>query len=108
MKSKLTALLLLLFSSFTFADAGCSGKIEDIYKWDTFETFSIRLKLPDGNFSNWLSLPTKSDESMALLAFASNRSIYLYYVGEQITTCYGDGNWSQNARLNGYFLLKAE
>jgi hypothetical protein len=56
------------------ANVICKGKIKRIYKWDHFAIISI---LTDNVGARWISMPTKSDEAMALMAFASGKSITL-------------------------------
>lgn len=48
-------------------------------------------------------MPTKSDESMALLAFASQKRVDIYMAKNSITSCV-DG-WSDNKPLLGYFVV---
>jgi hypothetical protein len=86
------------------AAVGCSGKISQIYKWDNFETISILVEIPNKGVTRWLSMPTKSDESMALMAFASNRDVHIYMSEDSVTKCVE--GWPHNKKLKGYFVVK--
>jgi hypothetical protein len=49
-------------------------------------------------------MPTKSDESMALMAFASNRDVHIYMSEDSVTKCVE--GWPHNKKLKGYFVVK--
>jgi len=89
----------LLFTINVNAAVQCDGTIEQVYKWHNMERISILLS----STNRWVNMPTKSDEAMALMAFASNKSIRLYWGAEDITSC-TDG-WANNRSLEGYFLV---
>jgi hypothetical protein len=103
MKSIVVATCLTIFCQQTFASVDCPGRVNDVYKWHNMQTLSFRIKLGDGQVSNWISLPTKSDESMALMAFASNKPIHIYWAPGTITSCVN--GWDHNTSLNGYFVI---
>jgi hypothetical protein len=81
----------------------CTGKISNIYKWDSFERLSIIIEIEGQGKTNWISMPTKSDESLALMAFASGHSASVYMSEDSVTTCI-DG-WGHNKVLKGYFIV---
>ena len=39
-----------------------------MYKWADMTSMSIQVVLADGTTTKWVSMPTRSDEAMALLA----------------------------------------
>lgn len=94
-------MFLLSFSLISIAGTTCKGTIKNIYKWDHFDTLSIRLHLDNGNISNYISMPTKSDESLALMAYASKTRVSIYWSDESVTQC--TNGWDHNTRLKGYF-----
>ncbi|MFL0804243.1 MAG: hypothetical protein K6L81_11035 [Agarilytica sp.] len=49
-------------------------------------------------------MPTKSDESLALLAFASQKAVTIRWSSADVTSC--TEGWSHNRELEGYFLVK--
>ncbi len=102
MKALCGAILLssLILSTPSFANTTCEGTINQVYKWSDKDTLSI---LVSGT-THWIRMPTKSDESMALLAFASGKQVTLYWSASDVTSC-TDG-WSHNRVLEGYFLVK--
>jgi len=87
----------------SFAEVNCGGTIKNVYKWDNFETLSFRMDLDGGGISNYISLPTKSDESLALMAFASKTKIHVYWSDSDVTKCVN--GWSHNKKLKGYFVV---
>ena len=102
MKSIIAIFLMFLVND-TYASVLCSGKIHAVYKWDSMDTLSIILNLDGEQKTRWINMPTKSDESMALMAFASNKPVRVYMSEENITECV-DG-WSHNKPLVGYFIV---
>ena len=97
------ALVMLLRMSMQAA-VMCEGKIESVYKWHYMEFMSVYLGAQNGN--RWISLPTKSDEAMALTAFAAGKPVKFYWSAADVTSCI-DG-WAHNRSFEGYFLVKAE
>ena len=102
------AVLFLIISSVSSANVSCSGIIKNIYKWDYFDTLSIRLEMADGVITRYISLPlapdgspSRSDESLALMAYASKDHVNILWADPDITTC-ADG-WAHNKKLKGYF-----
>ncbi len=83
------------------ANVTCEGVITDIYKWDHFETISI---LVEGT-TRWISMPSKSDESMALMAFAAGKSVVVQWEDASVNTC-SDG-WDHNKKLIGWWRIKS-
>ena len=103
MKKLIFVLCLWGISGYSFAEANCVGTIRNVYKWAQFETISMRLTLEDGSVTNYISLPTKSDESMALMAFASKAKVHIYWSAADVTKC--TEGWSHNKKLEGYFVV---
>ena len=103
MKRIFLTVILLLIANTAHAIVNCTGTIRNVYKWDHFETLSIRLNLDGGEVSHYISLPTKSDESMALMAFASKTKVSFYWAAEDVTACVN--GWSQNKKFYGYFVV---
>ncbi|MFL0803293.1 MAG: hypothetical protein K6L81_06220 [Agarilytica sp.] len=104
MNKAIFAVLITFCSMNSFATVNCRGVIEQVYKWDHFESISIRIKLITGQFANWISMPTKSDESMALMAFASGNEVLVHMSESSVTECVE--GWSHNKKLKGYFLIE--
>ena len=92
-------IVLMLTSSAANADIACTGTIKSVYKWNSFDTISIMLT----STNRWISMPSKSDESMALLAFASGKPVEVFWGTGEVTSC-TDG-WSHNRKLVGYFAV---
>lgn len=67
------------------------------------EKLSVKVELADSSQTNWIKLPTKSDEGMALLAFASQKPVHIYWSSTDITSC--TSGWSHNRELTGYFVI---
>jgi len=103
MKQIFLTVSLLLLANTAHAVVNCTGTIRNVYKWDHFETLSIRLDLEGGGVSNYISLPTKSDESMALMALASKTKVTIAWAAEDVTACVN--GWSHNKKLYGYFVI---
>jgi hypothetical protein len=92
-------LVSLVLSSHANAEVNCKGTIEQVYKWHNMDRISILLSTTN----KWINMPTKSDEAMALMAFASNKQVHIYWSSSDITKCM-DG-WSHNRALEGYFVV---
>jgi len=90
----------LLLTTNVKAAVNCEGTIKQVYKWHNMERMSVLLS----STNRWINMPTKSDESMALMAFASNKTVLFYWAAEDVTSC-TDG-WDNNRSLYGYFLVK--
>jgi len=95
-----TSVILLLFAMNVMAAASCEGTIKSVYKWHYMDRISVMLS----STNKWINLPTKSDESMALMAFAAKKPVYFYWAADDVTSCW-DG-WADNRSLEGYFLVK--
>jgi len=95
----LTFVLFTVIPVQVFADVKCKGKIAEIYKWDSFETISILLDSTD----RWISMPTKSDEAMALMAFASGKEVTIYWLDDAIVNC--TSGWVNNKKLSGWWKI---
>lgn len=108
MKKYILAVTLIAFSGFASAAAHCVGTIKNVYKWHHMASLSVIVELTDGSTTNWIGLPTKSDESMALMAFAANKPVTFYWATSTVTDCKangGDNTWSNNTSLDGYFSI---
>lgn len=81
----------------------CNGKIKYVYKWHYFENVSIVVELTGGGVTPWIGMPTKADESMALMAFAADKPVQIYWTSADITSC--SGGWANNRSLDGFFLI---
>ncbi|HET7867508.1 MAG TPA: hypothetical protein VFL86_24145 [Burkholderiaceae bacterium] len=81
----------------------CDGKISAVYKWADMQRLSIRIKSDAGVDTEWINMPTKSDEAMALLAIASGKPISLYWASSDVTTCLK--GWVNNRTLEGFFVV---
>ncbi len=103
MKKIILMVTLLLLTNLANATVSCTGTIRNVYKWDNFETLSMRLNIDGGGVSHYISLPTKSDESMALMAFASKTKVQVYWSAEDVTTCIN--GWTHNRKFKGYFVV---
>lgn len=101
------SLFLFLVTESASAVVLCSGKISNIYKWNYMTTISVTIVGADGKASPWISLPTKSDESMAMMAFAADKPVVFYWNTATITSCVDGtaGTWSHNTGLDGYFTV---
>jgi len=97
---------LVSVSNIAYGSVNCHGTIKEIYKWDNFETISIRVETPNQGVTNWLSMPTKSDESMALMAFAAKMPILIHMSKSTITSCIE--GWPHNEKLKGYFVIQQQ
>lgn len=94
---------LLTFSAMSFGEANCRGTISAVYKWHNTEKMSVKVLLSDASETNWIRLPTKSDEGMALFAFAAQKPVHIYWNSADVTSC--TSGWSHNRELTGYFLI---
>lgn len=86
------------------AAVNCSGRINDVYKWSSMTSISVRLQLDDGRLSNWINMPTRADEVMALMAYGGGRAVLVYWSVSDVASCI-DG-WDHNRILDGYFLIR--
>lgn len=100
MKKILVFKILVFLSINSYADVTCKGRIKSIYKWNNFETISVMLD----SANRWISMPTKSDESMALLAFASDKRVEFRWEDDNVTSC--TNGWSHNKVFNGWWLVE--
>ena len=107
MKTYLLAVIMLTFSGLASAAASCSGTIKNVYKWHHMSSLSVIVELTDGSTTPWIGMPTKSDESMALMAFAANKPVTFYWATDRVTDCKTtDANiWNNNTPLDGYFIV---
>jgi hypothetical protein len=92
-------LVSLILSSNASAGVNCKGTIKQVYKWNNMDRISILLSTTN----KWINMPTKSDEAMALMAFASNKQVHIYWSSADITKCMN--GWSHNRSLEGYFVV---
>lgn len=70
-------------------------------------SLSVQLTLDAGGDSPWIAMPTKSDESMALTAFSTNKPVHFQWTTVDITSCeYGNSaSWANNTPLNGWWSI---
>lgn len=95
----------LAINSTSIADVVCRGKIEKFFQWDTHSTFSISILLEDGSGNtNWLRMPSKSQESLALTAFAMNKDITIKWADPAKTQCIN--GWAHYEILDGWLSIK--
>ncbi len=104
MKKLLLLTSLLMLANFASAAANCVGKISSIYKWDHVERLSVIVTAADGTNSPWITMSKKSDEALALMAFAADLPATFYWAADDVTGC-GTDAWSHNRVLQGYFLV---
>jgi hypothetical protein len=104
MKKVLLVMSFMLSANFANAATSCGGKISAVYKCHFMKTLSVMIKDDKGISSPWINLPTKSDESMALMAFAADFPVSFYFASADVTSC-GEGAWSHNTVLEGYFIV---
>lgn len=90
----------LFISPLTQAAVTCNGTIEEVYKWHHMERLSIKI----GSTNRWINMPTKTDEAMALMAFAAKKTVSLYWAANDVNSCQ-DG-WDNNRKLDGYWVIK--
>jgi hypothetical protein len=95
----ISVLVVVLFTANVNAATTCKGTIKSVYKWHHMERISVMLT----SSNRWINMPTKSDEAMALMAFAANKTVAFYWAAENVTACV-DG-WTHNRSLNGYFIV---
>jgi hypothetical protein len=92
-----------LVTSNAAAAVNCNGTVRAVYKWNSMTSLSIQVLMSDGTLTNWINMPTKSDEAMALVALTTGKSINLYWSASDITTC--ANGWVHNRVLDGYFAV---
>lgn len=85
------------------ASVECAGKIYKVYKPSGAATLSVMLMMSNGAQTNWISMPSKSEESMALMAFAADKSIRFFWSAVDVTTCVN--GWASNRVLEGWFIV---
>lgn len=103
MKRLISVLIGLAAISDSSAATYCNGIIDAVYKWDTMTSLSIRISMSDGTLTNWINMPTKSDESMALVALTTGKPVVLYWVASDVTVC--ANGWQHNRALQGYMVV---
>ena len=91
-------------SEISAAATYCNGMVKYVYKWSNMTTLSIQVQMSDGTITNWINMPTKSDEAMALTALTTGMPVDLYWSAGDVTGC--NNGWSHNRILEGYFLVK--
>ena len=82
------------------AEVTCEGKILDIVKWSDSEDLSIKLE----NTGRWVKFQDTTSISMALTAFAAQKTVSLYMNSTNITQC--NEGWPHYTVHAGYFLVK--
>lgn len=90
----------LLIAPLAQAAVSCSGTIDEIYKWHHMERLSIKIS----STNRWINMPTKTDEAMALMAFAAKKPVSLYWAASDVNSC--EGGWEHNRKLDGYWVIK--
>jgi len=83
----------------SFADVQCSGTISKVYKASGTPTLSVLVS----GASRWINLPTLSDESMALTAYAANKQVTFNWVAADIISC-TDG-WLDHRAFTGSWTI---
>jgi hypothetical protein len=81
----------------------CNGTVQSVVKWSNQTSLSIKILMNDGTVTNAITMPTKSDEAMALAAVASGQPIQLYWSAGDVSTCVN--GWSNYRALEGYFVV---
>lgn len=96
--------ILLMLNAFCVeAAVECAGKIYKVYKPSGATTLSVMLTMSNGTQTNWISMPSKSEESMALMAFAMDKPVHFYWGASDVTSC--ANGWAQNRVLEGFFAV---
>ena len=103
MKAMMAIVMLALCANPANAAVECAGKIYKVYKPSGATTLSVMLTMSDGTFTNWVSMPAKSEEAMALMAFAADKPVHFYWGTADVTTC--ANGWAQNRTLEGFFAV---
>ena len=87
MKVFVLSIILLVFTSPAHSNVDCKGKINGVYKLSGATSLSVRVKLDVGGQTHWIQMPTESDESMALTAFAAQVPVHFHWNVSTITSC---------------------
>lgn len=103
MKHLLCALIGIAAAGNSMAATNCNGTIDAVYKWNNMTSLSIRILMGDGTITNWINMPTKSDEAMALTALTTGKPIILYWSASDVTAC--ANGWAHNRGLDGYMVV---
>lgn len=103
MKRLIMCLVCSLLGSGALAATYCNGKVASVYKWSNMTSLSIQIAMADGSTTNWISMPTKSDEAMALVALTTGKPISLYWAAADVTVC--ANGWLHNRALEGFFVV---
>lgn len=93
------------FSAGSEAAVSCTGKVSQIYKWHFMNTLSLRVVLANGTVTNWVNVPSKSDEAMVMMALAADRQVEIYWQAADVSSC--SAGWSDNRALDGYIRVFA-
>lgn len=107
MKSFMYGLCFFMMAQSASAAVMCSGKITKLYKWNGMTTMSVIITDASGVSSPWINMPSKSEESMAMMAFAADKPVGFYWNTASITSCADGaaGTWAHNIPFDGYFLV---
>ncbi len=101
-------LFCILIAIFSFGNAvaatSCSGRVNAIYKWSHETTISIQIIMNNGTVTNWIGMPTKSDEAIALMALTTGKPIDVYWHAADVNGC--ANGWAHNRLLDGFILVK--
>lgn len=81
----------------------CNGMVNAVYKWNGMTSLSIQVRTSDGTTTNWINMPTRSDEAMALVALTAGKPITLYWNASDVTTC--ANGWAHNRSLDGFMVV---
>src|SRR5438552_2355768 len=92
-----------LLASTSSADTGCFGKVTTVYKWNWMTSLSIKITTNDGILTPWISLPTKSDEAMALVAYSTGKPVVVYWSAADVSACLN--GWAENRALTGFLQI---
>ena len=103
MKRLIMCLVCSLLGSSALAATYCNGKVSAVYKWNSMTSLSIQIVMADGSLTNWINMPAKSDEAMALVALTTAKPISLYWAAADVTVC--ANGWPHNRALDGFFVV---
>ena len=81
------------------ADVTCTGKITKVHKWH----YTPRLSIMMEGATNWIQMPTETDDAMALTAFASGKNIELRWVASDVNSC--TNGWDHSRPLVGFWTV---
>ena len=96
-------LLSLIITNNAYSAVTCTGTVERVYTWNDFTHLSILIKTQSG-LTNWVNMTSQSEESLALMAFATQKPVTLYMSQATNNNCI-DG-WTHNTKLDGYFQIE--